>query len=410
MHRRILFLTHRVPFPPNRGDRIRSYHVLKFLSARAEVDLACLADEPVPEASRRELESLCRRIAVVPLVSWLRWFKALVSVTRGRSATEGLFSSKEFADTLQRWTKDTQYDLVLAYCSSMATYLHAGHLKRLPCVVDLVDVDSQKWFDYAQQVRGPARWLFHLEGRRVQSLEQRAAERARAIVVVSSTESELFRAVCPHSSAYPILNGVDLDYFSPREPIVRENSGALECTFVGALDYRANVDAATWFCHAVWPRVRVRCPKARFVLVGRRPDPQIRRLSKEPGVELIGEVPDVRPYLERARLIVAPLRVARGIQNKVLEAMAAGKAVVASPQALEGLDVVPETHVYQAHTPAEWIAAIGRLLYDEDECGRLGKAARAFVCERHRWERCLQPLENLLWPATETTVPSALTV
>src|ERR1700690_848619 len=213
--RRILYLTHRVPYPPNRGDRIRSYHVLKFLSTRSDVDLACLADEPVSKECHRMLESMCRRVAVAPLSPRLRWLKGMASLARGRSATEGLFYSQELAGIIQRWAEDTQYDITLAFCSSMAPYLNVGRLRRVPCVVDLVDVDSQKWFDYAGQARRPASWLFRLEGRRVRKLEQQGAGHSQAVVVVSSAEADLLRVFCPDAPVHPISNGVDLDHFRP---------------------------------------------------------------------------------------------------------------------------------------------------------------------------------------------------
>jgi polysaccharide biosynthesis protein PslH len=370
--------------------------------------LACLADEPVSKECHRVLESMCQRVAVAPLSPRLRWLKGLASLARGRSATEGLFFSQELARVIQRWAEDTQYDITLAFCSSMAPYLNVGRLRRVPCVVDLVDVDSQKWFDYAGQARRPASWLFRLEGRRVRKLEQQVAGHSQAVVVVSSAEADLLRVFCPDSPVHPISNGVDLDHFRPvdRQDAADSAATQLECVFVGALDYRANVDGATWFCREVWPQVHAQYPEAKFVLVGRRPDPQIRGLAKQPGVELVGEVADVLPYLQRARLVVVPLRIARGIQNKVLEAMAAGKAVIASPQALEGLNVVPGKQVCQADEPVEWFSAITKLLRDDRERRRLGAAARAFVCQHHRWDSCLRPLEVLLGLSEETPAPA----
>jgi glycosyltransferase involved in cell wall biosynthesis len=204
-----------------------------------------------------------------------------------------------------------------------------------------------------------------------------------------------------------IPNGVDLEYFRPDlpdAPVDNRHSAAsarLECLFVGALDYLPNVDGVSWFAREVWPDVYARFPEARFTLVGRRPVAQIRRLTRQPGVELIGEVADVRPYLRSARLVVVPLRIARGIQNKVLVALASGKPVIASPRALGGLELVPNEHVYQAETPARWIRCISSLLGDGDEFRRIASAGRRFVCQQHGWDSCLLALERLLGiPAT----------
>ncbi len=287
--RRILYLTHRVPYPPNRGDRIRSYHTLRFLASRCDVDLACLADEPVSENTLHTLQSLCRRVAVSPLAKWKRWARAATSLARGRSATEGLFYSPELAARVHAWAIATRYDAVIAFCSSMAPYLDVAGLRNIPAIVDLVDVDSQKWFDYADQARGPARWLFRWEGRRVRKLEQQLAKRAQALLVVSPAEVNLLRQFCPEAPVHAVPNGVDLDYFSPAPDDA--SVVGFECVFVGALDYRANIDGLWWFCQEVWPQVQARFPAAEFVIVGRRPVPQVQRLAHGPASKLLAMSP-----------------------------------------------------------------------------------------------------------------------
>jgi polysaccharide biosynthesis protein PslH len=392
--RRVLYLTHRVPYPPNRGDRIRSYHTLRFLSARADVDLACLADEPVSDECRAVLDGLCRRVAVVPLGRRLRWLNAFNSVARGRSATEGLFHSAALADTVRNWASQIQYDSVLAFCSSMAQYLDTPQLQSARRVVDLVDVDSQKWFDYAEHAYRPASWLFRCEGRRVRKLELQLAQTVDALTVVSSAEADLLRRDCPQAPIHAVPNGVDLDYFQPgtSDAIATEP----ECVFVGALDYRPNIDGVIWFCQEVWPQIVSRFPTANLVIVGRNPVAQIRNLGTRSGVEIVADVPDVRPYLRRATIVIVPLRIARGIQNKVLEALAFAKPVIASPQALEGVSLVSGKQVIQAETSRQWVAAVSKLLVDVHERRRLSAAGRMFVSEHHHWEHCLWPLDQWL--------------
>jgi polysaccharide biosynthesis protein PslH len=405
---KILFLTHRVPFPPNRGDRIRSYHILKFLAARAEVDLACVSDEAVPESSHRELATHCRRVAIAPLSRSGRWARALTSVARGRSATEGLFESTNLRQTLERWTADTSYDAVLVYCSSMGQYLDVSGLQHTPCVVDFIDVDSEKWFDYAGRASGLKRWFYQLEGRRVQKLEHQLAKRAKAITVVSKAEAESFRRTCPNSIVHVVPNGVDLAHFEPQADSpshARDISAAdqLECVFVGALDYFPNIDGVIWFAREVWPEVHARFPKSKFTIVGRRPVVQLRRLTRTRGIQLSSDVTDVRPFLDRARVVVVPLRVARGVQNKVLEALAAGKPTIASPKALSGFSIIPGEQVLEASTPAQWISSLHLLFESESQCSQLAVAGREFVLAHHRWESCLQPLAVLIGMALEVS-------
>ena len=388
---KVLLLTHRVPYPPNRGDRIRSYHLLKFLAARAEVSLACTTEEPVPADTRRYLTSFCEEVAICPTTRYGRAAGAATSLVRGGSATEGHFWSPQLAAVLRGWRHRAKFDTVICYCSGMFRYIRDEAFAGIPVVVDLVDVDSRKWLDCASGARGPAGWLYRLESRRVRQLEQELVKRSQAITVVSNVEADLFRELFPDAPVHTVANGVDLDSCGP----TREDNG-LDCVFVGALDYFPNVEGVCRFCREVWPQVHARFPQARFVIVGRQPAASIRRLAAEPGVHVVGEVPDVRPYLRQARLAVIPLQIARGIQNKVLEAMAAAKPVIASPQALEGLKVVPGEHVLQAEMPRDWVAQICALLQDQDECRRLGDAGRSFVSAHHRWEECLRPFEQIL--------------
>jgi sugar transferase (PEP-CTERM/EpsH1 system associated) len=390
----VLFMTHRVPYPPDRGDRIRSFHELKWLAARARVDLAFPCEQRPAAETMHALGSLCRRVAAAPLGRPMRWLRAAGAIARGRTMTEGLFRSRALRDTLDRWTQETCFDAVLACCSSMAQYLDLPGLEGVPAVVDLVDVDSQKWLDYAAISTGLPRRLFAMEGRRLRRLEASLSGRTAAIVLASGREAELCREFCPADRVHAVPNGVDLEYYRPTDKLPAE--WPPRCVFVGALDYRANLDGVSWFCTEVWPAILRRRPAAQFTLVGSRPGAVARRLASRPGVRLAADVPDVRPYLADAAVAIVPLRVARGIQNKLIEAMAMGKAVVATPQALAGLETEPGIHVCQAATPQEWTDAILHLFSDADLRRRIGAAGRRYVEEHHRWDVVLEPLGPLL--------------
>ncbi|HEY7424164.1 MAG TPA: TIGR03087 family PEP-CTERM/XrtA system glycosyltransferase [Gemmataceae bacterium] len=397
----ILFLAHRVPYPPDKGDRIRSFNLLRFLSRRACVHLACLADEPVEEDTMLALRSYCARVAVVPVGGRSRWLRALFSLARGRTVSEGAFDLPELGAVVRRWASETRFDVTLASASSIAPYLRLEELRDIPAVLDLMDVDSQKWFDYAATCRGPRAWLYRTEGRRLRRLEQTLSGWARAITLVGEAEADIYRQFCPDGPVHAITNGVDLDYFHPTLPAVGPS-----CVFVGALDYLPNVEGAVWFCREVWPEV-LRCrPKAKFYLVGRRPAAAVQRLADLPGVELVGQVPDVRPYVAAAAVTVVPLRIARGVQNKVLESLAMSRPAIASPQTLAGLKAQPGVHLLQASSREQWQQAI-LALFDDPALGRrLGEAGRRYVEEHHCWERCLQPFAPLLGLPTEPTPSS----
>jgi sugar transferase (PEP-CTERM/EpsH1 system associated) len=285
----------------------------------------------------------------------------------------------------------------LASASSLAPYLRLPALRGVPAVIDLVDVDSQKWFDYAAVSRGPAAWLYRHEGHGLRAVERALAGWANAVTVVSAAEATLYQQFCPGFPAHVATNGVDLDYFRP-DPGPEEPA----CVFVGALDYRPNVEGIGWFCREVWPALRRARPKITLYVVGRRPAPAVRRLATLPGVELVGPVPDVRRYVARAAVVVVPLHLARGVQNKVLEALAMGKATLASPPSLAGLAVRPGTHVLAAATPQEWVESAVRLLDDPALRQRLGTEGRRYVEEKACWDRCLQPFETLLGLGTKS--------
>jgi sugar transferase (PEP-CTERM/EpsH1 system associated) len=393
----ILFLAHRVPYPPDKGDRIRTFHMLRFLARRAAVHLACLADEPVTPEAAATLGGLCRRLHIVPVGRKTRLLKAVGSLVCGRSLTQGAFSSPALRRTVVQWAQETKFHAAMTSASSMAPYLRLPALAAVPAVLDLMDVDSQKWLDYARVRSWPLSWVFRTEGRRLRRLEQEMSCWARAAILVSHAEAEVFRSFCPWQGIHAVTNGVDLDYFRPEaQPPAAEG-----CVFVGALDYYPNIDAAVWFCREVWPGIHRRHPTSKFLLVGRRPAAAVQQLAELPGVQLVGQVPDVRPYLSRAAVAVVPLRLARGLQNKVLEALAMGKAVVASPAALAALQTQPGVHLLSASSPQEWTQAVLELLQNEPLRGRLGTAGQKFVEEHHDWDRCLEPLADLVGLAGE---------
>jgi polysaccharide biosynthesis protein PslH len=394
---RVLYLAHRVPYPPDKGDRIRNFHILSWLATRASVDLACLADERIDEGAVKTLEAMASRVAAIRIGATQRWTGAVWSFARGRTVSEGAFHSNELQSLLRRWVTENRYRAILVSSSSLVPYLGLLELQPLRAVVDFVDVDSQKWFDYARSCRGPRAWLYRAEGRRLQRLERDATTRAHAVILVSEAETNLFAHTCDAPNVHTVANGVDLATF---HPCVEAKETAGTCVFVGALDYLPNVDGVCWFCREVWPHVYQRRSGARLLLVGRRPVQAVRRLAAVPGVEVVGQVPDVRPNLAEAAVVVVPLRLARGVQNKVLEALAMGKATVASPQSLVGLAAHGAVPVLTAATRAEWVDALVRLLDDPTERRRLGSDGRRYVEEHHRWDRCLDSLDWILGLST----------
>ena len=403
---RVLVLTHRVPFPPDKGDRIRTYHILKWLSSRATIHLACLADENVDPLTLSALAELCERIEIIPHGGQGRWARALWSFAKGGTISEGVFDSQALKTLLTRWKGEHHYDAVFASASSLVPYLRRKELRDISAVIDLVDVDSQKWLDYAGNGRKPMDFVLRAEGRRLRCVEHEIAGWARAVTLVSEAEAALYRESCGVSDGpvHAIRNGVDLDYYHADSQTTSKTTSG--CVFVGALDYRPNVDGAVWFCREAWPEIRRRVPDATLTLVGRRPVPAVQRLAECPGVELAGQVPDVRPFLARAAVAVVPLRLARGVQNKVLEAMAMRKAVISSPQAVAGIRAEPGRDLLIASSPQEWAETVCLLLGDPARCEKLGESGRSYVEANHRWESCLNPFGPLFGTVQEPLAAS----
>ena len=392
---RVLYLIHRFPYPPDKGDRIRSWHVLKTLGRTADVSVVTFADEPPAAEHRRTLAAACERLEVIPTSRAGRSARAGWGLLGGRSATEGAFASPAFAAAVRRVAADRRPDAVLLSCGGLGRSLDDPALRGVPAVADFVDLDSLKWADYAAASRGPAALLYRTEARRLRAAERALLDRCEAGVFVTAAEAALGRESlgAGDGKVRAVTNGVDLDYFRPA-PASAAVPGRV--AFLGAMDYRPNVDAAIWFCDRVWPAVRDRVPGATLELVGRRPVAAVRRLAGADGVTATGTVPDVRPHLAAAAVSVAPLRIARGLQNKVLEAMAAGRPVVASGGAAEGLDAGHGRDLLVADEPAAWADAVAGLLGDDARRAELGAAARRYVERHHDWDTCLAPLAALL--------------
>lgn len=386
----ILFVTHRVPYPPDKGDRIRTFHLLRFLAQHARVHLASLADEPVPEETLSALATLTARTEIVPL-GLSRWARGLGSMAIGGTISAGAFRSKHLTNTIREWAKGTNFVGAIASASSVAQFIHIPELKQAKRIVDVLDVDSQKWLDYAAASSPPKSWLYAIEGRRLRKLERAICGWADAVVLVSENEAAMMAQLAQARNVYAITNGVDLDYYRPKPG--NTESG---CVFIGALDYFPNMDGIVWFARTIWPNVRAHRPEARLAIVGRKPVPAVRDLSAIPGVDVIGQVPDVRPYLAAASVVIAPLRIARGLQNKVLEAMSYGKAVVASPSALAGFGMKPDLPAHQANEPVDWVESLVQLLGDDALRQNRGEAGRAFAECYHDWNACLSPFCHLL--------------
>lgn len=400
---RILFLAHRIPFPPNKGDKIRSFHEVKGLAARGhEVHLLAFADDPNdlnPHYQRELMAAGCASVGIEALDRRMANLRALIGLAGSRPLSLAFYASSAMGRRIDSIVASAQPHAMVVYSSSVAQYVPDAFAART--IVDLVDVDSEKWRDYASHTAPPRSWVYAEEARRLSAYERAIVTRFAGTLVTTEPErADLLGAAAGRldpARVHVLPNGVDVDYFRPQSPASEPAPGVEpSIVFTGAMDYYANADAVTWLATEVLPLVRARVPAARFVIVGSNPSTEVRRLAALAGVTVTGAVPDVRPYVAGATVSVAPLRIARGVQNKVLEAMAMARAVVATPQAAAGLSATPGRDLIVADGPDAFAGEIIRMLVEPDARTAVGSSARRFVEAAHNWATTLDHFERLV--------------
>lgn len=398
---RLLFLAHRVPYPPNKGDKIRAFHELRGLASRGhEVHLFAFADDPADCQHASALARWCATVRIVPLsTSWAK-VKSLAGVLGRDPLSIRYFHNRGMASAVSRAIASLQPDGIVVYCSSMAQYVPPAWRERT--VVDLVDVDSEKWREYAAASRGLARMLYRLEWRRLRTFEETVVSDFAASIVTTEREADLLRQAGRGAARlHAIGNGVDTDHFrngcdASLTHAADAHRAAARIVFTGAMDYAPNVDAVRHFADTAFPLVRQRHPNAEFVIVGSKPARDVRRLAGRDGIVVTGAVADVRPYLASAAVCVVPLRIARGIQNKLLEAMSFGCAVVATPAAASALGPLSDEELLVREAPADFADAVSTLIENPVVRTNLGRRARLFVEQRCQWDRSLDRLTALI--------------
>ncbi len=395
---KILYLCHRIPYPPNKGDKIRSFNLLKELSLHFEVFLGCFVDDEFDWQYADKLANWCTEFKCLPQHKLVAKLKGLTSFLTGKAITEPYYYDAQ----MQRWVDKTiekyQIEQVFIFSSAMAQFVDKPLYNKLHRVIDFVDVDSDKWRQYAESHKGLMKWVYQREHQKLQQAEQRYCERFDHSLFVSPDEALLFRnlmpAVCSDKIGH-LLNGVDVDFFEPAQAAAIVDTevplNRRYLVFTGAMDYWANVDAVRWFADEVWPRLHTAAPDLHFIIAGGNPTAEVKALAQRPNIIVTGRVKDVRPYIDKALFVVAPLRIARGIQNKVLEAMALNKVVVATDMAMEGINAPQSTWLRQTDAAETFAGYCLDLLQNPvTNCG-----ARQWVIDHFTWQATLAPLQQL---------------
>ena len=387
----VLYLCHRIPYPPDKGDKIRSFHQIRRLGATHDLHVACLVDDPLDRANVAPLREYCRSIDAPYQPRSLGKVKALLALAGGAPLSVAAFDSPSLRRAIRDRIRSGWPDAIVVFSSAMAAYVPRDCT--IPLLIDFVDADSDKWRLYAERSGIATRWIYRIEADRLGRFEREAAARADRSLFVSEMEARLLDLRPGDGRTFVLTLGVDTDFFHPRHAAPAPTPRAV---FVGMMDYYPNVDAVTWYAQEVHPLVRARVPDAAFDIVGRNPGPRVRSLAELPGVRVTGPVPDVRPYLGRGAVAVAPFRIARGIQSKVLEAMAMELPIVGTPNAFQGLHTTADDGVASLASARALADELVALFGDAAERERRGRRARAYVQSRHRWETHDQELDAIV--------------
>lgn len=397
----LLFLTQRIPYPPTKGEKIRAWQIFNHLRKSYDIHLGSLVDDPLDQVHVGTVRALCDDAYFATLDRRRAKVACLRGLLTGEPLSVTFYRDHGLAAWVNRVLAEVRPEVVFVCSSNMAPYVLQANDRGRVCLVDLVDVDSEKWRDYAHYGSAAMRWVHRREWRRTAALERRIAQQSDWSTLVSPAEAQLFTRLVPEQAARikAVSNGVDHQFFDPA-PIAGEvapfDTTRRNYVFTGTMDYPPNVDAVKWFAESILPLVHRNDPDAQFQIVGSNPAPAVQTLAGNKGVFVTGRVADVRPYLRHAAAAVAPMRIARGIQNKVLEAMAMARPVVVTPEALEGIDAAAGVEVVLARDPHAFAAGCAYAVGPEGAA--IGLAARRRVLADYVWSERLRGFDALLRP------------
>jgi sugar transferase (PEP-CTERM/EpsH1 system associated) len=392
---RVLFLTHRLPYAPNRGDRLRAYHILQWLRDRASVDLVSLVHDDEEAGHVDEVRAFVSSVTTLKVPALRNYLRAIATLAGDLPLTHTLLSAPGFESALDEIVRTRKPDVLFAFGSGMARFALAPPLSRFPLVLDLVDVDSRKWQDLAATTRAPLKWVYRREERSLGQFESRAMRAAVATLVVNEREAAIARQLAPEADVRVLANGVELDRLRPPHP----PSDRARVVFCGVMNYAPNDEGMRWFVSQVWPLVRRQRADATLAIVGSDPRPALKALCvSDPSIEVTGRVPDVREWLWESAVSIAPLLVARGVQNKALEAIAAGLPIVVTPAVAGGLPTAVSGSTSVADNPSQFAKCLVDILALSPASRR--SLAMSSDLRQLRWDQTLQPLAAIFDDAT----------
>lgn len=387
---KILYVCHRFPFPPKRGGKIRPFNMIRHFSQNHEVTVCSLvrSDEEAMEGAG--IAEHCAHYEMGRVSNAMQNLRMVARLPTLEPSSMGYFYSPDLARRIKALVKAQTFDLIFVHCSSVAQYVEA--IDGIPKILDFGDMDSQKWLEYVRFKPFPLSLGYWLEGTKMERAERRLATRFDLCTATTRAEWQSLEGYGTGVSTGWFPNGVDADFFQPDGDAYDADT----ISFIGRMDYYPNQEGMFDFCERAWPLLKARRPQLKLVIVGADPIPAVRKLEELDGITVTGSVPDVRPYVLRSALMVAPLNIARGTQNKILEAMAMGVPVVTSGVAAGGVDAESENHFLVANTPEEYANAILRIVENPAERTRLALAGRERMLSHHAWPRSMERLDGIV--------------
>jgi sugar transferase (PEP-CTERM/EpsH1 system associated) len=387
----LLYLSQRLPFPPDRGDRIATFNHIRYLARGHRVFVASLIQSAGEMKHINEIEKIAVKASVERQGRIAAAWGMGMALLKNQPLSIGYFCNARLRCEIAKLIRDYKIEAAIAFSSSMAQYLEPYN--RLLRVIYFCDVDSQKWLDLSKKCGGLKSWIYRREARLLLEYEKKIARSFSASCVVAEGEAQLFRRLIPGAQVDVVENGVDFDYFGS----LSRQSSNMELVFVGVMNYPPNEEAVQYFVREIWPLLLARMPSLHFTIVGSHPTKAVRALAGVPGVTVTGYVNDVRPYFARAALAVAPLAIARGIQNKILEAMAAGIPVLTTPTVAGNLPAEVRALIdVEERQPEKFANAVLRVLDNPDKCMERSRRAMDFIHKRYSWESKIRRLEELI--------------
>ncbi|MDX3772886.1 TIGR03087 family PEP-CTERM/XrtA system glycosyltransferase [Chromatiaceae bacterium AAb-1] len=388
---KILYLCHRFPYPPKRGGKIRPFNMIRHFHQQGhQVYVASLARSQAEADEGTGIKDYCTDYYAAVVSEPVQFARMILRLPLLTPSSMGYFYSADLQRHIDHLLAEHHFELIFVHCSSVAQYV--SHIRHIPKLLDFGDMDSQKWLAYRSFKPFPLNLGYWLEGSKMLRAEKQLARHFDLCSCTTKAELETLQSYQTNVATAWFPNGVDSDYFAPADPSYEAHS----ISFIGRMDYYPNQEAMLQFCQHTLPLIRQQLPDARLYIVGAEPSAAIRALAELPGVIVTGSVPDVRPYIRNTAAMVAPLSIARGTQNKILEAMAMGVPVVSSSEAAGGIDAIAGKDFLVADTPRQYATHLVQLMTDPELRNQLAAAGRARMLSHHQWQLSMQQLDDIV--------------